>query len=138
MDSQQIYLIRKSWAQLSPTAETVATLFYNKLFELDPALRPLFKHDIKAQGQKLMTVLGVAVGSLDKLEKILPALRDLGRRHADYGVSDAHYQTVGVALLWALQQQLGTGFTPELKQAWGLAYLTLAGVMREAAVQQAA
>ena len=138
MTPQQIKLIQDSWAELAPASDTVAAIFYAKLFELDPSLRPLFKHDLAEQGRKLMTVLSVAVNSLDNLEQILPAVQALGQRHAGYGVKDEHYQTVGIALLWTLQQGLDERFTAELKQAWAQAYGILSSVMQEAASTEAA
>jgi nitric oxide dioxygenase len=79
-----------------------------------------------------MSTLGLAVGSLNNLEKILPAVRSLGQRHAGYGVKAEDYQPVAEAFLWTLEHYLGAAFTPELKEAWVIAYTTLAGVMIEA------
>ena len=58
---------------------------------------------------------------------------EVGRRHGGYGVTDAHYDTVGEALLWTLEQGLGAEFTPNARSAWALTYGTLAGVMQNAA-----
>ena len=79
-------LVRESFAKVAPIAPAAAAMFYDRLFELDPALRPLFKGDMAEQGRKLMSMIGVAVANLGKLDVILPAVRDLGRRHAGYGV----------------------------------------------------
>jgi len=75
------------------------------------------------------------VSGLERLEKLLPAVQALGRRHAGYGVKDEHYATVAAALLWTLEQGLGDGFTPEVREAWTTAYLALAGVMQQAAAE---
>jgi hemoglobin-like flavoprotein len=98
-----------------------------------PALRPFFKGDMAEQGRKLMSMIGVAVANLGKLDVIVPAVRDLGRRHVGYGVRQAHYDTVGTALVWTLEQGLGDDFTPETRQAWVEAYTILAGTMQQAA-----
>jgi nitric oxide dioxygenase len=132
MKSEQIFLIQTSFAKILPLADTVAGLFYRRLFELDPSLRAMFKGDMKTQGRKLMSTLKVAVNSLDRLDEIIPAIQELGRRHAHYGVIEAHYDTVAVALLWTLAQGLGADFTPEVEAAWAEAYTLLAGVMKEA------
>lgn len=116
-----------------PIKDKAAELFYGRLFELDPSLKPLFKGDMAQQGRKLMTMIGTAVSGLTRLDQIVPAVRDLGRRHVGYGVKDAHYATVGAALLWALETGLGPAFTPEVKAAWATTYGTLAGVMKQAA-----
>ncbi len=120
---------------VAPIADTAAALFYERLFTLDPSLRPMFKSDMKQQGKKLMTTLALAVRGLDRPEQILPAVRHLGQRHVSYGVRPAHYQTVGEALLWALEQGLGDAFTAEVKAAWAAAYALLANVMQDAASQ---
>jgi nitric oxide dioxygenase len=133
MDAAQVTLVRESFAKVAPIAETAAGLFYGRLFELDPALKPLFKGDMKEQGRKLMQMIGTAVAGLDRLDAIVPAVEALGKRHAGYGVASAHYDTVGAALLWTLEQGLGAAFTPEVKAAWAETYGLLAGVMKKAA-----
>ncbi|QJR09871.1 Flavohemoprotein [Usitatibacter rugosus] len=138
MTPSQVALVQTTWAKVVPIAPTAAALFYGKLFELDPELRPLFKADIASQGEKLMKMIGVAVGGLEDLGALIPAVEDLGRRHVGYGVEDKDYDTVATALLWTLEQGLGTAFTPEVKQAWTETYVTLAGVMKSAAAKAAA
>lgn len=132
MNAQQIQLVQESFAKVRPIADQAAETFYQRLFEIAPSYRSMFKHDMKKQGAMLMSTLGLAVGSLNKLETILPAVQSLGRRHAEYGVTAEHYQPVAEAFLWTLEHYLGEGFTPELKDAWVQAYTTLAGAMIEA------
>lgn len=107
MTPEQKTLVRDSFAKVTPIAPAFAAMFYARLFELDPALRPLFRIDMKEQGRKLIAMIVTAVGNLDRLDDIVPAVRDLGKRHAGYGVLDAHYDTVANALLWTLDQRLG-------------------------------
>jgi len=133
MTPEQIALVRSSFAKVVPIKETAADLFYGRLFELDPSLRPLFKGDMKEQGLKLMAMIGTAVGGLDRLDSIVPSVQALGRRHVDYGVKGEHYDTVAAALLWTLEQGLGAAFTSDVKAAWTSAYGVLAGTMKEAA-----
>ena len=123
-------LVLRSFAQVMPIAETAAELFYGRLFELDPTLRPMFRGDMREQGRKLMQMLAVAVHGLDRLHEILPAVRAMGRRHAGYGVTDEHYDTVASALLWTLEQGLGEQFTPDVKAAWVSVYTMLANAMK--------
>lgn len=136
MNEQQITLVQQSFNQVAPIAG-IAALFYRRLFELDPTLRPLFKSDLKKQGTKLMAAITLVVTGLDRPQQILPAVQHLGRRHVAYGVQDSHYATVGQALLWALGQGLGPSFTPDVEAAWAAAYDMLAGAMQEAAAQVA-
>ena len=126
-------LVRDSFAKVVPSAPQAAATFYDRLFVLDPSLKPLFKGDMTEQERRLMEMIGTAVANLDKLETIVPAVQDLGRRHATYGVKRTHYDTVGAALLWALGQGLGDDFTQPVKAAWTEAYSTLSTVMKEAA-----
>jgi hemoglobin-like flavoprotein len=109
--------------------EDVARLFYFRLFQLDPALRPLFKSDLVQQGQKLMAMLGTLISGLSRPEQVAPVLRDLGRRHAGYGVQDRDYATVGTALLWTLERGLGAAFTAEMRDAWIAAYFLVSRTM---------
>lgn len=133
MTPQQIAILKSSWAKVVPIKDTAAELFYGKLFELDPAVKPLFKGDMKEQGRKLMAAINTVVNGVDNLGPMIPVLQDMGKRHVAYGVTDAHYDTVGAALIWTLGQGLGEAFTPEVKDTWVGAYTTIAGVMKEAA-----
>ncbi len=133
--AHQKHLVQSTWTQVEPIAETAATLFYGKLFELDPTLKPLFTSDPKEQGKKLMTMITMAVRGLDNLDALVPAVRGLGKRHIAYGVETAHYATVGAALLWTLAQGLGAAFTAEVKEAWTSVYTLLAETMQAGAAQ---
>jgi hemoglobin-like flavoprotein len=128
-------LVRESFDKLVPIAPQAAALFYDRLFMLDPSLKPLFKGDMAEQGRRLMKMIGTAVANLDELETIVPAVEDLGRRHATYGVQPAHYDTVATALLWTLGQGLGSAFTPPVEAAWTEAYTILATVMKDTAAR---
>lgn len=135
MTPRQIALVRENFAAVKPIAGTAAALFYDRLFALDPALRSLFKSDMREQGAKLMQMIGVAVAGLHAPEALVPTLRGLGRRHHGYGVEDRHYATVGEALIWTLEQGLGPAFTAEAREAWLAAYTLLASVMQAGAAE---
>lgn len=137
MTPSQVELVQSSFAKVAPIADTAARLFYGRLFEIAPEVRPLFRSDISEQGRKLMSTLAVVVNGLAKPETILPAAKALARRHTDYGVTAAHYAPVGAALIWTLEQGLGPDFTPEVKTAWVDAYTLLSGVMIDAAADAA-
>jgi len=114
----QIELVQSTFAIIAPIADDAAQLFYRRLFEIDPKLQQTFSGDMAAQRRKLMQMLTAAVKGLPRLDRLVPVLEDLGRRHADYGVRDEHYETVGAALLWTLEKGLGSAFTPAAKGAW--------------------
>ena len=132
MTPEQVDLVQRTWRSVLPVGDTAAELFYGKLFSLDPKLRTLFKNDMREQGRNLTAMISVACGSLAHPERITLAMRELGRRHAAYGVRKEHYGTVRTALLWMLHKCLGEAFTPEVKQAWSDAYTLLAGAMQDA------
>ena len=135
MSPLQIQAIQYSFAQLAPQADTVARGFYARLFDLDPALRRMFKPDMSEQRDKLMAVLGMAVNGLANIGALVPALESLGARHAGYGVRDENYGVVGIALIDTLDGSLGNAFTPALCEAWTQAYAVLAGAMKAGARQ---
>ncbi len=137
MTPEQITLVKSSWEKAIPIADQAAELFYGKLFELDPSVKPLFKGDMTEQGKKLMKMINTAVNGLDRLDDIVPAVQQLGIRHVAYGVKDEHYDTVGAALLWTLEAGLGDVFTADTKEAWATAYGILAETMKEAAAETA-
>jgi hemoglobin-like flavoprotein len=138
MRPRQIELVQESWAKIAPIVDTAAQVFYERLFALDPALRPMFKGDLAAQAWKLSTMISFAVKGLNRVEALKPGLLALGARHADFGVRDEHYQTVGQALLWTLGKGLGEAFTPETARAWASAYDLLASTMKQGAQKLAA
>jgi hemoglobin-like flavoprotein len=133
MNASDITLVKDSFRKVAPIADQAAALFYARLFELDPSLRPLFEGDMVAQGRKLMTMLATAVAALEQVDRLLPVLRQLGARHAGYGVQEEHYATVGTALLWTLEKGLGADFTPEVREAWTKTYVLIANTMIDAA-----
>lgn len=130
MTREQIHLVRTTWEPVAANPETAGVLFYGRLFELDRGLRALFQGDMGEQGRKLVTMIGVAVRALDRIESIVPAIQDLGRRHTGYGVKDRDYDTMGAALLWTLEAGLGAAFTPEVREAWAAVYRVIADTMK--------
>lgn len=133
LTEKQIELVTQSWDNVMPIAETAADLFYTRLFELDPSLKALFNGDMTQQGEKLMSMITIAVKALNRLDDVVPAIENMGRRHVAYKVEPEHYDTVGAALLWTLGQGLGEGFTTEVEEAWTVVYGILATTMINAA-----
>src|SRR5258708_8076721 len=114
MNSDQVALIQHSFAKVRPTAQEAAALFYGRLFEIAPDVRPLFRGDMKEQGRKLMATLAVVVNGLSNLDAVLPAASALAKRHLAYGVKPGHYVPVGAALVWTLVPGPRPPWTPEL------------------------
>lgn len=133
MTPEQIKLVKTTWTMVLPIKDKAAELFYGKLFEMDPAVKPLFKTGTVEQGKKLMMSINTVVNSLENIGAMVPVIQEMGRRHVGYGVKAHHYDTVGASLLWTLETGLGPAFTPDVKEAWTGAYTLLATVMKEAA-----
>ena len=123
-------VVRASFAEVALMPEVAGALFYERLFTLNPDFRDLFKHDMRVQGMKLMTMLAVMV--YDDPGEVLQAVRDMAQRHTAYGVKAPDYDAVGEALLWMLEQLLGEGFTPAVRDAWTVCYDELARQMKTA------
>jgi len=135
MTANEKKLVQESFAKVSPIADVAAALFYDRLFELDPSLRPMFRGNLEEQGHKLMKMLTLTVVGLDREKETLANVRSLGERHAGYGVTDVHYDTMASALLWTLEEGLGEAFTPEVKSAWVSVYVLLATEMKKGAAE---
>lgn len=138
LTQNQLTVVQDTFAVIAPIADDAAALFYRRLFELDPDLKSMFKGDMAEQRRKLMQMLTAAVKGLNHLDRLMPVVEDLGRRHAGYGVTDAHYETVGTALLWTLEKGLGNAFTREAREAWTTVYGMLAKTMKNAAARELA
>jgi len=137
MNNIEIEQIRESWALVEPIGDAAAQLFYQRLFEIDPSTKPLFANtDMTAQKEKLLRALGLVVEKTDHLDVIVPVLQELGRNHVKYGVEDRHYDSVGSALLWTLEQGLGSRFTDAVRAAWTVFYALVTSPMRQAAAEQ--
>lgn len=133
MTPKDIELVQSSFSKVVPIADQAAALFYARLFEIAPDVKPLFKSDMTEQGKKLVGTLAVVVNGLKNLDEIMPAVQGLAVKHVDYGVKPEHYQPVGQALIDTLEKGLGDAFTPEVKDAWVGAYTLLSGAMIDAA-----
>ena len=133
MTPEQIEIVKANFIQIAPLANEVAAEFYERLFQLDPSLRLMFKEDLTEQKKKLMMMLKFAVGTLDRLEVFEPSLEELGRRHVAYGVKETHYETVGTALILTLREMLGASLSDQIEAAWIAAYTLIAGTMQRAA-----
>ncbi|MCB1444663.1 MAG: hemin receptor [Rhizobiaceae bacterium] len=134
MDEQTIRLLQESFAEVMTMRQEAAALFYERLFALDPALRPLFADaDMRSQEMKLMAALALVVGKLREIDSVVPVLETLAVKHVAYGVEERHYATVGKALIQTLSLAFGPRFTPELRNAWLSAYGAISAVMIAAA-----
>lgn len=133
MQDTQITLVQESFAKVAPISDQAGLIFYDRLFEIAPEVRPYFKGDMAEQGKKLMATLGMIVNGLRNLDKIISAAKIMAIKHVEYGVRSEDYAKVGAALLYTLDKGLGEEFNPETEAAWITAYNTLSNVMIETA-----
>ncbi len=126
----QIALVQSSFRDVMPIADAAGLLFYERVFTLAPGTRALFDDDIAPQARKTMAAVKTAVDGLADLDVVGPFLARLGGRHVRYGVRLEHFDVVGEALLWTLEQGLGERFTPAVRDAWIAAWNVIAGAMR--------
>ena len=133
MTREQKRLVQISFQQIKPGADTVASLFYSSLFDLDPGLEDFFAGNLEEQNRKLMQLLRLAVEGLDRLDQLVPKLLALGSRHAAYGIDEHDYKSVQRALLWTLERSLGSAFTPLVRAAWLAVYELLSNTVKAGA-----
>lgn len=131
MATSNIELVKNSWVEVSKIDMlTVGGLFYERLFEIAPEVKPMFSRTpIPEQSKKLLTMLSYVIAKLDRLDEIMDEVKKLAQRHSNYGVKESHYSAVGSALLWTLEKGLGSHWNEELKTAWTEVYTILSGAM---------
>ncbi|QPC84223.1 hemin receptor [Phototrophicus methaneseepsis] len=133
---EQIQIVRTSFEKVAASRLPTGKLFYDRLFELAPQTKALFVNtEIEAQGDKLVRMIGVAVGALSQPDALIPVLVGLGERHLNYGVTDEMYNPGGEALIWTLRYVLGAEFTKEVQEAWLSVYSLMVQVILDAAHQ---
>jgi hemoglobin-like flavoprotein len=133
LTKRQKELIVISFDEIAPNIEAAIALFYRRLLELDPSLRPMFSRDPRLQEYKFADMLTSFVVNMEHTEWLRYATYQLGKRHHRYGATDADYDTMKQALLWGLAQICGASFSDEVKAAWAEFYTYIAGLMKEAA-----
>ncbi len=133
MTLHQKELVATSFAKLIPIAEETGELFFSRLFEIAPYVRPLFKEDLTVQGRRFMLSLAMVVHNLESIETITPMLQKLGRDHRSYGVTAGYYDIGASALLWTLERCLGGDFTDEVRNSWISMYTLVSGIIKKAA-----
>jgi methyl-accepting chemotaxis protein len=127
--------LETSFDLVAPHGEKLVDIFYARLFAAAPAVKPLFAGtDLQRQKSMLLGTLVLLRKSLRTLDRIVPALRDLGARHVAYGARPEHYPVVGEVLIASMAEVAGAAWRPEYERAWAAAFGVVAGVMSEGAV----
>jgi hemoglobin-like flavoprotein len=130
MTERQIELVKKSWKifrDIDPVL--VGDVFYSKLFIDHPELKRMFPDNMVEQYKKLIDMLSIVIGRLERLEELNADIAALAQRHVGYGVKPFHYKIVGGALIWTLKQGLGTDWNEEVQEAWITCFTILSDTM---------
>jgi hemoglobin-like flavoprotein len=118
MTPEQVNLITQSFDKMWPIRRNLAAQFYSRFFEIAPDARRLFPEDMNRLHLKLMDTIAAIVGALDNRALFQSIISHTALQHARFGVSSAQFAAFGDALIWSLEEQFGSAFTPELRQAW--------------------
>jgi len=126
--------LETSFDLIAPRGDELMDVFYARLFAAAPAVRPLFAGtDLRRQKGMLLGALVLLRKSLRDLDRIVPALRDMGARHVAYGARAEHYPVVGEVLIASMAEVAGDAWQPEYAEAWAGAYGIVAAAMMEGA-----
>jgi nitric oxide dioxygenase len=128
--SLNVALLQSSFLKLEPQAQEFSDTFYRILLNKYPRLRPLFSEtDMEKQKVKLIESLKLVMVNVYNTEALTFILKNLGKRHVQYGAVLTDYPLIGDALLQSLDRHLGEDWTPEVRETWTLAYQMIADTM---------
>ena len=126
--------LETSFDLVAPRGDELMEIFYARLFETAPAVKPLFAgSDMKRQRAMLLAALVLLRNSLRDLDSVVPALRKLGARHVAYGARPEHYPVVATVLIASMAEVAGPAWQPHHERAWAAALDVVAGAMLEGA-----
>jgi hemoglobin-like flavoprotein len=129
MKPQQIELVKETWSYVITKSDEAGEIFYNRLFEVAPGVRHLFKGEMKEQSRKLMNMVTYVIAKLDKLDTIVGEIKSLAQRHNKYGAKPEHYTVVGECLIYTLKTGLGDRWNRQTEEAWLTVYTVLSSAM---------
>jgi hemoglobin-like flavoprotein len=136
MTQNQIVLVKSTWSQVAAMDPVVVgEIFYNRLFEIAPHVKPMFRNPMPEQSKKLIAMINYVISKLNNLDDIINEVAKLAQRHVSYGVEPLHYISVGQALLWTLEKGLGGNWNGEVEQSWRICYEVLSDAMINASEQ---
>ncbi len=135
MTPEQIRLIRESYPNIREVSGPLVELFYGRLFQTAPSVRPMFRNDIGVQARKFSDMLEALIEGLENFDQQQPALRAMGQRHVAYGVLPEHYDVLSAAFLWALGHMMYPDFPPSLKDAWAALMREVSDAMKAGAAE---
>ena len=130
MTEEQKNLVKQSFPKVLATTLSGSAALYEKLFELVPESKELFKNtSLDRQSQMLIAAIGKIVKSIDNWDMVKPDLEAIAARHINYGLSPEHFAFFGQALMHMLQTSLKESWTKDLENAWKAVYQNVSEVM---------
>ncbi len=118
LNETDIASIEMTWELINEDRLRITELFYNKLFDLAPDTKKLFKTGILDQGSKLTDFLNFVVMYIREIDGLTLHLKFLGMKHKGYRVKKKHYPVYREALLWSFRTGLGKNWSEDAENAW--------------------
>lgn len=132
MTNEQKQLVKGTVPVLREHGVLLTTHFYNRMFQYNPELKNMFNMG-NQQNSKQQTALAMAVLAyaehIEDPSVLLPVVDNIGHKHTSLDIRPEHYTIVGNHLIASIQEVLGETASPELLEAWTIAYNQLASLM---------
>lgn len=130
LSEKTVQIIKSTVPVLEVHGTAITKRFYEMMFANHPELLNIFNHANQKQGRQqaaLANAVYAAAQYIDKLETIIPVVKQIGHKHRSLGIRAEHYPIVGQNLLAAIKDVLGDAATEDILQAWAEAYGVIAG-----------
>lgn len=132
MTTDQIQLVKSTAPILREHGVLLTSHFYKRMFTHNPELKHIFNMG-NQQNNKQQTALALAVLAyaehIENPAALMPAVDHIGQKHTSLDIRPEHYAIVGQHLIASISEVLGDAASPELLDAWTLAYQQLANIM---------
>ncbi|MDF2903064.1 MAG: bifunctional nitric oxide dioxygenase/dihydropteridine reductase 2 [Bacillus sp. (in: firmicutes)] len=131
LSQKTIETIKSTVPVLEVKGTEITTVFYKNMFEKHPELLNIFNHANQKRGRQqtaLANAVLAAATYIDKLETIIPVVKQIAHKHRSLVIKPEHYPIVGENLLGAIREVLGDAATDEIINAWAEAYGVIAQV----------
>ena len=139
LSQQTIACVKSTIPFLEAHGSALTAHFYQRLFTNYPDLQHVFNRSNQASGrqqQALFNAIAAYAHYLDDLPALSSAVERIAQKHSSVLVKPEHYEVVGQELIGTLGDLGGDLITPDIVQAWSLAYQFLANIFiqREQAI----
>ncbi|WP_429051595.1 NO-inducible flavohemoprotein [Chitinophaga sp. W3I9] len=132
MTQEQKQLVKATVPVLREHGVLLTTHFYQRMFTHNPELKHVFNMGNQQNGKQQMALAMAVLAYAEHIENpavLMPVVNSIGHKHTSLDIRPEHYAIVGKHLLAAISDVLENAATPELLEAWALAYQQLAAIM---------